>query len=101
MCQAMEATAADMQSLGVKSELGEKVAAIDSRNSTRGTPYFATGQSKPKGCSAGPGKREPQRLEVCETGRETDGTSCSRCGLHHPPRWCPAYGQQCKKMFAV
>ena len=32
MCQAMEATAADMQSLGVKTELGGKVAAIDSRN---------------------------------------------------------------------
>ena len=37
MCQAMEATAADMQSLGVKTELGEKVAAIDSRNSSRAT----------------------------------------------------------------
>ena len=37
MCQAMEATATDMQSLGVKTELGGKVAAIDSRNSSRAT----------------------------------------------------------------
>ena len=94
MCQAMEATAADMQSLGVKTELGEKVAAIDSRN------------RKGKGGSAGSGKREPQKEgaqshgQVCETGGETGGTRCSRCGLSHPPRRCPAYGQQCKRCLA-
>ena len=49
MCQDMEATAADMQPLVVKTELGEKVAAIDCRN------------RKGKGGSAGPGKREPQK----------------------------------------
>ena len=61
MCQAIEATAADMQSLGVKTELEEKVAAIDSRNSRKATPNFVTGQSQPKECSARPGKEEPQK----------------------------------------
>ena len=90
MYQAMEATTADMQSLGVKTELGEKVAAIDS---TRATPNFATGQSKPKGRSAGPEKKG----QVCESGGETDGTNCSCCGRSYPPRRCPAYSQQCKR----
>ena len=61
MCQTMEATAADMQLLGVKTELGEKVAAIDSRNSRKATPNFVTGQSQPKECSARPGKEESQK----------------------------------------
>ena len=48
MCQAMEATAADMQSWGVKPELGEKVSAVDSSNPARSTPKSTTGQGRQK-----------------------------------------------------
>ena len=104
MFQTMEATAADMQLLGVKTELGEKVAAIDSRNLRKARPNFVTGQSQPKECSArlekkDHRKREPRAMgrQVCKTGGETDGTSCSHC---HPPRRCLAYGQQCKRCLS-
>ena len=104
MCQAMEATAADMQSLGVKVELVEKVAAIDSRNSPRATPNFTTGQGRRKGVSAGPGRKEQHKgaqshRQVGEAVGEKEGIGCSRCGQSHQPRR-PAYGQQCNKCLA-
>ena len=99
MCQAMEATAADMQSWGVKPELGEKVSAVDSSNPARSTPKSTTGQGRQKVVTETVRNEQHARNygQVRESGNQKDGSSCSRCGRSHPPRRCPAYSQQCKK----
>lgn len=71
VCRAAEATTADLQSL--KSDCTESVHAI----------------------------RRPQKsLKKANTNPELNKHSssrgnCSNCGQSHPPRQCPAYGQQC------
>ena len=76
ICQNMEATASDLQSLVAnKAEVSEDVAAV----------------------GAVPEKRRsgPKARQVGD--QEWGARVCSRCGQAHKPRQRPAYGQRCRK----
>lgn len=97
MCQTMEATAVDLQSLVEKTETVEKVAATESQPTlaTSGaTDQFSRWRGKRD--DGREGKARQQRNVTSKRGvGSRSGGVCSRCGRLHQPRQCPAYGQQC------
>eukprot|EP00731_Ephydatia_muelleri_P025251 Em0017g334a len=90
MCQVMETTLADLQHMSKKPEAGEEegpVASVRTRKGFRGKENYVQKE--------GDGAKNPA---AGQQGRRTgERKGCSRCGMVHPPRQCPAFGKQCLK----
>eukprot|EP00731_Ephydatia_muelleri_P019632 Em0012g457a len=90
MCQVMETTLADLQHMSKKPEAGEEegpVASVRTRKGFRGKENDVQKE--------GDGAKNPA---AGQQGRRTgERKGCSRCGMVHPPRQCPAFGKQCLK----
>eukprot|EP00731_Ephydatia_muelleri_P030026 Em0021g549a len=91
MCQTMEATAADLQSLVEKTETVEKIAAMESQSTRGGKDQFSHWRKKQQDSVEGKARQPRQQRNAASRGAKV----CSRCGRLHQPRQCPAYGQQC------
>ena len=91
MCQTMEATAADLQSLVEKTETVEKIAAMESQSTRGGKDQFSHWRKKQQDSVDGKARQPRQQRNAASRGAKV----CSRCGRLHQPRQCPAYGQQC------
>eukprot|EP00731_Ephydatia_muelleri_P010090 Em0005g676a len=90
MCQVIGTTLADLQHMSKKPEAGEEegpVASVRTRKGFRGKENYVQKE--------GDGAKNPA---AGQQGRRTgERKGCSRCGMVHPPRQCPAFGKQCLK----